>query len=300
MDFLLAMKVVSEVSRHGNFSAAATPLKLSPASVGRIVAELEAELSVQLFNRTTRRMSLTSAGRDFVARSGGILDEIALLKSRVQESQRRIRGELRISAVQAFGTVCVAPIVAEFLSQNPDVDVTLDVTNRRVDLIEEPYDLAIRAGEQPDSGLIARKIFEQRIILVAAPDYLAAHGTPRTVADLSEHRAVSQVSGRWGSELTLHKDGRAERFQMPQHFMVTAPEASRRALLSGFGYGLAGDFYVAEDLKAGRLVRLLPDYEPEAQPIYAIYADRRYVPAALRAFLDLLIRELARFRSDLV
>ncbi|MEX0281644.1 MAG: LysR substrate-binding domain-containing protein [Arenibacterium sp.] len=294
MDLLLAMRVVREVSRQGNFSAAAAPLKLSPASVGRIVAELEADLGVPLFTRTTRRMSLTQAGREFVDRSHGILEEVAHLKTRTQETHNKIRGTLRVSAVQAFGTACIAPAIAEFLLKHPDIEVALDITNRFVDLIEEPYDLAIRAGKQPDSSLIARRIFTQRIIPVAAPSYLAERGTPRTLADLNGHRAISQVSGRWGQEITLWKDGKAQRLKIPQQFVLTTPEAARRALLSGYGYGVVSDCYVVDDISAGRLVRLLPDYEPDPQPIFAVYADRRYVPAALRALLDFLIDTLPK------
>lgn len=288
MDLFLAMHVAREVSRRGNFSAAAPYLNLSPASVGRIVSDLETDLGVPLFTRTTRQMSLTSAGRQFVERSRGILEEVTLLKTQTQESHNRVQGALRVSAVQAFGTACIAPAIAAFLQKHPDIDVTLDITNRFVDLIEEPYDLAIRVGELPDSGLMARKIFTQRIILVAAPTYLASYGTPETIADLTGHRAVTQISGKWGQEVTFRKDGSAQPVKMPKHFEVTTPEAARRALLAGFGFGVAGDFYVADDIKAGRLVRLLPDYEPEAQSIFAIYANRRYVPAALRALLDFL------------
>lgn len=290
MDLISAMRVMTEVTRLGSFTAAGQELRLSTASVSRIVAEVEADLGVRLVNRTTRRLSPTDAGEEFVQRSSGILEELDALRSTVRERHEAPRGRLRVSCVTAFGNECLAPAIPGFLEQFPQLKISLDISNRRVDLIEEHYDVAIRVGPLRDSSLVAQKIFSQRMIFVAAPEFCRRYGMPRSLDEIRNYPSITQISGEWG-HVQLFKHGTdIVEFELPQDYVISSPSAVKNAALTGYGYTLSGDFAVAKDIAEGRLVRLLPDYEPVEQPLYALFAHRRYTPRKTRAFVDYLIK----------
>jgi LysR family transcriptional regulator for bpeEF and oprC len=289
MELTTAMQVFGEVARLGSFTAAGHELRLSTASISRIVAELERDLGVRLLNRTTRQLALTDAGAEFLQGSTGILEEIETLRGRTRERQEAPRGRLRISAVTGFGNNCLAPAIPGFLKRYPDLRLTLDIGNRPVDLIEEHYDLAIRVGPLSDSSLIAQKIYQQRMIFVATPEFCAQHGNPKTLEDVRSLPSVMQISGEWG-RVHYYRRGRIDHvFEVPQGCVMSSAAAVRKAALTGYGYTIAADFAVADDLAQGRLVKLLPDYEPLAQPIFALYPQRHYLPRKVRIFVDYLL-----------
>lgn len=288
MDMINAMRVITEVARLGSFTAASRELRLSAASVSRIVAELEADLGVRLVNRTTRQLNLTDAGMEFVQRSAGILEELDDMRSAVGERHDTPRGRLRISCVTAFGNECLAPVLPEFLRRFPQVEVTLDIGNRMVDLIGEHYDVAIRVGPLQDSTLIAQKIFSQKVVFVASPDFCQKYGLPKSLEEIRGYPSITQISGDWGRKQRFAYGGEMIEFEMPQHCVVSSSHAAKNAVLTGYGYTLLGDFSVARDIAESRLVQLLPEYEPIEQPIYALYADRRYTPQKTRVFIDYL------------
>ena len=294
MDFVAAMRIMNEVGRLGSFTAAGQELGLSTASVSRIIAELEADLDVRLINRTTRQLSLTDAGEEFMQRSLGILEEIDALRSQVQERHDTPRGNLRISCVTAFGNEILAPIIPEFLYKFPELNVTVDISNRSVDLIEEHYDVAIRVGPLRDSSLIAQKIFIQRMVIVASPEFCDRFGTPASLEDLKSLPSFTQISGDWGRTHKFEHNDQVVDFEMPQTCVMSAPRAVMNAALTGHGYTIISDFSVARYIEAGRLVRLLPDYQPIEQNLYAIYVQRRYVPRKVRVFLDYLSQSLSQ------
>ena len=289
MRFITAMRVFGEVARLGSFTAAGRELRLSTASVSRIVAELEADLGARLFNRTTRKIGLTDAGGEFLQRSTGILEEIEILRGQTRERHDVPRGTLRVSSLTAFGNESLAPAIPEFLERYPGLRISVDISNRFVDLVEEHYDVAIRVGAPQDSSLIAQRITTQRIIFVATPDYCRRHGMPRSIDDIRHHRSIIQISGEWGRVHRFKHGGRTIEFETPRDFVVSSPVAVRNAVLTGYGYTLAVDFAVANDIAEGRLVRLLPDYVPIEQPVNAIIPHRRYIPAKTRVFVDYLL-----------
>lgn len=285
---MTAMRIAIEIARHGSFTAASRELRLSAPSVSRIMAELEADLGVRLFNRTTRQLNLTDAGIEFVQKSSGILEELDTMRSVVRERHDTPRGQLRVSCVMAFGNECLAPALPEFLRRFPQLDISLDLGNRLVDLIEEHYDVAIRVGPLSDSSMIAQKIYTQRIIFVASPEFCRRFGMPKSVDEVRSYPSVTQVSGEWGRTHQFRYLGEIIDFEVAQHFRMNSARAVKNACLTGYGYSLLPDFIVADDLAQNRLVQLLPNYEPVEQSIYAFYAQRRHTPQKIRVFIDYL------------
>lgn len=283
-----AMKVAVAVAKHNSFSSASRDLRISAASVSRIVADLEADLGARLFNRTTRQINLTDAGLEFVQKSTSLLEELDVMRSAVRERQESPRGQLHVSCVTAFGNECLAPVVPEFVRRFPQLDVSIDFGNRLVDLIGEHFDVAIRVGPLTDSSLIAKRIFTQRIIFVATPQFCEQHGTPANLDEIRALPSVTQISGEWGRVHRFSHRGEMIDFEVPQHLTMNSAQAVRNACLAGGGYSLLSDFMVARDITENRLVQLLPDYRPIEQPIFAFHAQRRNSPRKIRVFIDYL------------
>lgn len=282
------MRIATEVARLGSFTAASRELRISAPSVSRIIAELESDLGVRLFNRTTRQLNLTDAGMEFVQKSSGILEELDDMRTVVRERHDTPRGQLRVSCVAAFGNECLAPALPDFLRRYPQLGMSLDVGNRLVDLIEEHYDVAIRVGPLSDSSMIAQKIFVQKMIFVASPAFCQRYGTPRTLDQIRGYPSVTQISGEWGRTHQFSFMGELVDFEVLQSFTMNSARAVKNACLTGYGYSLLGDFMVAQDIAENRLVQLLPNYEPVEQAIYAFYAQRRHIPQKIRVFIDYL------------
>ena len=291
---IVAMRIAIEVARLGSFTAASRELRHSAPSVSRIIGELEADLGVRLFNRTTRHLNLTDAGLEFVQRSSGILEELDNMRSVVRERHDTPRGQLRVSCVTAFGNECLAPALPEFLQRFPQLGISLDVGNRFVDLIEEHYDVAIRVGPLSDSSMIAQRIFTQKIMFVASPGFCRRFGMPKSLDEIRSYPSVTQVSGEWGRTHQFRYLGEIVDFEVLQHFTMNSARAVKNACLTGYGYSLLADFMVAEDVAENRLVQLLPNYEPVEQPIYAFYAQRRHTPQKIRVFIDYLTEIFGR------
>ncbi|PDT44841.1 hypothetical protein CO661_26590 [Sinorhizobium fredii] len=294
MDMVEAMRVAVAVARYKSFSAASKDLRISAPSVSRIVAELEADLGVRLFNRTTRQLNLTEAGTEFVQKSSGLLEELDLMRSAVRDRHETPRGRLRLSCVTAFGNECLAPVLPEFKRRYPQLDISMDLCNRLVDLIGEHFDVAVRVGPLSDSSLIGQRIFTQRIVLVASPQFCESYGTPRTLDDIKACPSVTQVSGEWGRMHRFFHNGNVIDFEVAQHLIMNSARAVRNASIAGLCYSLLPDFMVDRDIAENRLVRLLPDYEPVEQPVFAFYAQRRYVPQKIRVFIDFLTEVFSR------
>jgi|GEM_PF-1076511 len=181
------------------------------------------------------------------------------------------------------------------MEQNPEVTVELDISNRKVDLIEEHFDIAIRIGGTDGleaSGLKARKIYSQKLIFVATPEYVAANGVPKDLDEIVTHRVVKQVSGTWGRVNQLWHAGKTTEFTLPGAFVVNSPNAARNVVVTGRAIGLLADYLTAGLIDEGRLMRLLPGYETVDQPIYAVFVHRNYMPAKVRAFIDYIVKAL--------
>lgn len=286
MDRLTSMSIFLKAVETGSFSAAGAALGMSPQLVGKNIQALERRLGVRLLNRTTRRQGLTDIGRTFYERARIILSEVEAAESLAAEARAVPRGRLRISAPVTFGVHALAPKLSEYMNAYPDVSVDLTLTNRMVDLIEEGYDVVFRVGELVDSGLMARLLAPYRLVLCAAPSYLASREPILTPADLQQHECL----GFSLTPLKTHWD-----FQGPEgnvsvpvsgRLMVDNGEASLAIAIAGMGLLLQPAELVAEALRAGHLVIVLPDYVPPSRPMHVLYAPDRRVTPKLRSFLD--------------
>lgn len=283
-----ALEAVQAIARRGSFRAAALDLGLSTTALSQTIARLEANLGVRLFNRTTRSVSLTEAGRDFAARVAPALAEIRAAMEMVRAQRETPSGRLRINA-SAQGGRAVAPLVLEFLRRHPQMQVDLVTEGRLVDIVAEGFDLGIRPADLVPRDMIALPLgAPARHAVVAAPDWLARHSAPLSPADLDpEHclrvRLPNGALLRWPFE----KDGRALPFEARGRLTVDDPAIARAAVLdgAGIGYFIAAD--VAEDIAAGRMVRLLQDWTPDRPGFSLYYPGRRNASAGFTAFLTL-------------
>lgn len=295
MDKLQCMRAFREVAQQGGFAAAARVLNSSPPSVTRLISELEEDLGIRLFTRSTRNVSLTEEGELLLRRGVTLVDELDAVTDEIRDSQHTPRGHLRVSSVVAFGQERVAPAIPAFMEIYPNVRVELEISNRKVDLVQEHYDLAIRIGGSDGlevSSLKARKIFSQKLVFVATPEYVARHGEPDTLDALEQHLVVKQVSGNWGRENDFWYQGEKLSFSLPERFVVNSPNAARNVVLTGGAIGLINDYLVAGMISDGRLVRILPEFQTLDQPIYAVFVHRNYMPAKVRVFIDHLVNVL--------
>lgn len=295
MDKYQAIRAFREVARQEGFAAAARVLNVSTPTVSRLITDLEGDLGVRLFSRSTRKIGLTEEGEQFLRRGVALFDELEAVTEDFRQRQSVPRGHLRISSVVAFGQERIAPALAGFMEQNPEVTVELDISNRKVDLIEEHFDIAIRIGGADGleaSGLKARKIYSQKLIFVATPEYVAANGVPKDLDEIVTHRVVKQVSGTWGRVNQLWHAGKTTEFTLPGAFVVNSPNAARNVVVTGRAIGLLADYLTAGLIDEGRLMRLLPGYETVDQPIYAVFVHRNYMPAKVRAFIDYIVKAL--------
>jgi len=289
LDRLTGLEVFAKVASSGSLSAAARALGLSQTMVTKHVAALEARLGVKLFHRTTRKLSITEAGRNYLEASERILAVMEAANASVAVDRVQPRGLLRLNAPVVFGTSQIAPQLAEFTTLNPCVAIELGLNDRLVDLAEEGWDLAIRIGNLSNSSLIARRIAPCRVVVCAAPSYLKAHGTPQTVASLAEHNCLgytlSQVSvDRWmfgvRGEMNVKVSG---------NLRANKGEALRSAAIAGQGVIYQPTFVVADDLRAGTLVALNLDQPTvELGGIYAVFLPDRHPAAKVRAFIDFI------------
>lgn len=279
-DMLLFATVVSE----GGFSAAAKRLGLSRQRVSEAVARLEGRLGVRLLERTTRRVAVTEAGASYAARCATIAAQIEEANAAARERQSAPVGRLRVSAPVLYGRRFLAPVVSGFVRRYPDVQVELTLQDRRVDLIEEGFDLAIRAGALDDSGLNARKLGAARVVVVASPSALAGRAPPTTAADVAAWPCITTRQGeRWpfgGREVAIRSS-----------LWVNDLEVARDAAIGGAGLVRLPRFLCAEALSDGRLVEVLTGEAPVVSGVYVVMPSRVFLPARVRLFVDALVAE---------
>ncbi|MDV2964732.1 LysR family transcriptional regulator [Nitratireductor aquimarinus] len=294
MDRFTALNVFRTVVELGSFAGAARRLRLSPAAVSKNIRELEAHLAVRLINRTTRRMSLTEAGALYHRRIAGILDDLEDADATLGPLQQEPRGLLRVSAPMATSLVALSPAIPQFLERYPEITLDLRLDDRRVNIIEDGFDLAIRGSDRlENSSLIARKLLVLDHVLCCAPAYLERAGPLETPEDLRHHECVQFSLSGHADEWTFHRAGRSVTVPVNGRYKVTSSLAVRDALLAGFGVSMTPRLYVREHLAAGALVPLIPDWTPMDTTLYAIYPSARHVQAKVRAFLDFLVETLS-------
>lgn len=293
MDTLEAMRVFVSVAEKSGFSAAAALLGLSTASVTRQVAWLEQRLDLRLLNRTTRRVSLTSAGSAYYQRCVALLAQFDDMQAAVGAQALTPIGLLRINAPVSFGIARLGPLLAGYRRRFPQVQLDLSLSDRLVELVEEGFDLAIRITRQPAPALIARRLSQAQVVLCASPEYLARQGTPRLAADLGGHDCLAYRYWAGGEEWQLHGPNGEESIRIEGGLRANNGDVLREAALAGMGIVLQPDFLVGDDLTAGRLVRVLPDYEVPPIGIYAVYTSRSHLAPKVRSFIDYLAETLA-------
>lgn len=294
MDRLTALRVFVEVADRASLTQAADQLEMSTAMVSRYLAAAEGWLGARLLHRTTRRVSLTDAGSAALPACRQLLDLALETQHLAAERSREPAGLLRITTPGSFAEAQLTGALVDFQQQYQQVEVMLSVADKAADLVAERVDLAVRITNHLDPAMIARPLARCRSLLCASPGYLQQHGTPRTADELRQHRCVAHAFGI----------GRQYRFQhgselitVPVNWSLHTNETAvlRRAVLSGAGIGMLPTYYLGDDLRAGRLVPLLPDHQPEEMGIHAIYLSRQHQPLALRLLVDFLA---ARFGGE--
>jgi DNA-binding transcriptional LysR family regulator len=292
-EYLGDVEVFLAVMEHGSFTAAAAALSTTSSVLSRAVARLEARLGQQLMRRTTRRIGLTEAGNRYLAQARGAFDLLKEAEAEAQSASSALSGRVRISAPTTYGHYRLPALLQPFLARHPDVRLELNITNRNVDLVAEGYDLAIRLGELPDSGLVARKLEDARLKLVAAPAYLRTAGVPRTLDELATHVCLPFVMPRTGRHgaWSFQVEGEDVEWQ-PQSALEVTDDVLGTVSLAEQGIGICQsyDFVVQERLASGRLVELLPGLAGRTRPFSLVYAPHRHQSAATRALIAALAR----------
>lgn len=287
-----AVSVFAQVVESGSFAAAARDLGLSRSSVSKQVGRLEEELGARLLNRTTRRVSLTEAGRTFYRGGLDALAAAEAAQAAVSRLTQAPRGRLRVSAPVSFSVRHLAPLVAGFLARYPEITLDLALSDRRVDLVEEGFDLAIRIGVLDDSSLIARKLAPSPLLLCAAPAYLAQRGTPGEPADLAGHDCLLYSHEEGAVRWRFHGPAGERRVRVTGRLRADNGDLLRRAARDGAGIALLPRFIAGADIDAGALTRLLPQWDcPSASAVYAVYPSRQISPK-VRVWIDHLAAQL--------
>jgi len=278
------------------FSAAAPALGLTPSAVSKLVTRLEARLGVRLLQRTTRAIHLTEEGEAFYEQARRIVGDIAALESRITDGSGTPRGVLRVTTSLALATHQLAPVLSEFLARYPLVQVALLPTDRVVDMVEEGIDVAIRIGKLADTSFMARRVGEDKRVICAAPAYLARHGTPRRPEELLRHNCIvareRAYLNRWAFRLDGQEGGEIREIEVSGRLAVDEGDAQLQLALQGIGIVRLTRLTVAQAVRAGRLVSLLPEFSAEQPvPINAVYPHRRHLPPRVPAFVDFLIEK---------
>ncbi|RDJ99688.1 LysR family transcriptional regulator [Paraburkholderia lacunae] len=292
MDRLTSMAVFVKTADSGSFAAAALAFGISSQMAGKHVSTLEERVGARLLNRTTRRQSLTEIGQIFYERCKALLADAQAAESVAQDLSLSPRGRLRITAPVTFGACCLAPLITRYLHANPEVRVELSLTDRFVDLIDEGYEAAIRLGSLSDSSLIARPLMPYRLVVCAAPRYLAERGVPQTPQELADHECLSFVytSQPVDTEWRFSDAHGEKSVPISGRFQVNDMKALQAAALNGGGVILGPEVALKDDLAAGRLVRVLADYEAPARPMHLVFPASRATPK-LRAFINQVVAE---------
>ncbi|VAV96580.1 Transcriptional regulator, LysR family [hydrothermal vent metagenome] len=272
----------------GSISQAANQLGVVKSAVSRRLVELEGRLGVQLLNRTTRQSSLTGAGRSYYERSVRILSDVAEINATTSDAKVALNGTLKISAPLTFGLQHLTPAINEFAETHPELIIHMDFNDRRVDLIEEGYDLAIRIADLKDSSLVARKLAPIRMAVCASPDYITRKGLPETPEDLKNHDILFYASSDNGKWQFSTPNGRTRSITLPARIISNNGDFLKDAAIKGFGIVRSPTFIVWQELRAGKLQLLLDDYHFTGLHAYAVYPETRHLPLRVRRFIDFL------------
>ena len=278
----------------GSISAAARSLDLSVAVASQRLKRLERELGVRLLHRTTRHLHATPEGAALAEQGRALVEDLEALTGGLRQSATEVSGTLRVTIPASFGRQYISPLLPEFLALHPRVKLSVNLNDQILDLVGSGFDLGIRVGALGDSGLVARQLATNRRVLCASSDYLRRHGAPRTPADLATHDCLLLVGSQGRQDVWRFSDrkGREIAQRVQGRFESNQGELLRDAVVAGLGIALHSVWHVHEELRAGRLQVLLPDYPIAATGIHAVMPQRRLVPPRVRAFVDFLAERL--------
>lgn len=273
----------------GSITKAAEQLKIAKSAVSRRLKELETRLGVQLMTRTTRKLTLTDTGETLYNRFVVLLADWEESESAASDAQAALAGSIRVAAPLSFGVTHLGPAIIDFMREHPLVDFDIDFSDRKIDLIAEGMDLALRIGDLPDSSLIARKVATMSVVAAASPAYLQAHGTPRTPDDLKAHKELRygyRTTAAWSYKSSDGVEGQVE---MTPRLRATNGEFLRDAAVAGEGILIEPRFILYQELREGSLLEILPDYKWPEVTAYAVYPPTRHLSVRVRAFVNFLI-----------
>ncbi|RTL52226.1 MAG: LysR family transcriptional regulator [Bradyrhizobiaceae bacterium] len=292
MDRLRAMSIFAEAVESGSFSAAGRQLGIPLPTVSRTIAELETHLKARLLNRTTRQLTLTDAGRSYLASCKRILEQVEEAERGAAGEYSIPKGELVVTAPLAFGRVHVLPVICEFLGAYPDIDIHLSLSDRVVHLVEDHVDVAVRIGALPDSSMIATRAGFIRHIVCASADYLKRNGMPREPVDLAAHACITFEGLRYPNAWTFGQQNHPIEVPIHSRLTVNTAEAAVDAAMAGVGITRVLSYQAATLVRAGALKIILEKFEPEPLPVHLVYGAQGLVPLKLRAFLDFALPRL--------
>jgi DNA-binding transcriptional LysR family regulator len=296
MDRMGDLNLFLRVLDLGSISAAARSLDVSVAVASQRLQRLEQTLGVRLFHRTTRKLRLTTEGEALVEQGRALIEDLEALTGGLQKAAGEVTGTLRVSLPASFGRQYISPLLPEFLSLHPRLKLNVDLSDAMRDLSSEGFDLAIRIGAMRDESLVARRLAPNRRMLCASPDYLRRRGVPSKPEDLADHDCLMTVSEKRQQDVwKLRKVGGKEiSVRVRGRLQSNLGEVIRDAAIGGLGIALHSTWHVCEDLRAGRLQVVLPDYALPESGIFAVMPQRRLIPARVRAFADFLAERFER------
>jgi DNA-binding transcriptional LysR family regulator len=294
MDRFQEMRVFTAVVDGGSFVRAADALNMSKAAVSRQLADLESRLGVRLLHRTTRRLSLTDEGEVFYTRCKDLLNGVGEAEAEVTARSAQATGVLKVSAPVSFGLLHLAPLWAAFMAAQPRVSLELTLSDRMVDLVDEGFDLAVRIARLPSSSLVSRKLSSTRVVLCASPRYLKVHGKPKHPSELTQHQVLAYSLFSVGDSWEFDGPDGHLAVKVDPRMRTNSGDTCRIAALGHQGIILQPSFLVADDLRSGKLVEVLPAYRSLDLGIYAVYPTRKHVLPKVRLLIDYLVRALAK------
>jgi DNA-binding transcriptional LysR family regulator len=295
MDTLDGLKTVVAVVETNSFTAASDRLGISKALVSKYVGEVEKQLGIRLFNRTTRQLALTESGRRYYEQAITLLEQFSSMVDNVTGEQTTPRGLLRVSAPVTFGEMKLAPLLPKLIALYPELTVELILTNGAIDMLEEGIDVRLRIGGVDDSNMIARHLTNFPLVLSASPVYIDKYGLPTTPEQLEKHHCIIDSNFRIGKQWPfISPKGEAETINVQSALAVNSPQAVREIAIADGGIAMTPNFIVEDALSDGRLLSVLPEYTTLEFGLFAIYPHRKYVAKKVRCFIDFVLEEFSK------
>ncbi len=294
MPLISAIPIFTAVVKSGSFSKAADNLGISKSAVSKRISGLESQLGVKLLHRSTRKLSLTEAGKNYFEHASQALHFAQKAENAATKLQQAPKGILRISSPMSFGHLHIAPLIPRFLKQYPQIEIQMDMNDVWSNVIAEGFDIALRAGDSPDSSLITRKVTSLNSVLCASTEYLAQHKAPKKPQELVNHNCILYTYHTVVNEWVFMKNDGEEIIRVSGNFQVNNSEALRESLVNGLGIGRLPTFIAGNDIQNGKLIPVLDNYTMPHKSLYAVFPERQYMPEKVRVFINFLVENFDR------